>query len=83
MRKKVWFWTSIEDDDAVAVYESEQAGDDHSDPRCPKCGERSVWDEGVIDQDFMGNDIRGWWYICWGCGLSTQAIEGEYNDSEF
>lgn len=82
MKKKTWFWVHCDDNEAVAIYESEQAYDDTSDPKCPKCGERCNYDEGQIDEDFMGNHIDGWWYVCYGCCLSTQAIEGAYDDGE-
>lgn len=78
MRVKTWIWMDMDDENAI--YESEQAYDDRSDPKCPKCNERSNWDEGTIDQDFQGNDIRGWWYVCYGCNLSTAAIEGDYHE---
>lgn len=80
MGKKVWIW--VDNDEGNAYAESSQAADDTSNPRCPKCGEKSVYDEGQIDQDFMGNDIYGWWFSCYNCNLSTQAIEGVYDDGE-
>jgi len=78
MRTKTWFWVDL--DEGIAVADSEQARNDTSNPICPKCGERSVFEEGQIDQDFMGNDINGWWFTCFGCGIATQATEGRWND---
>lgn len=74
MGKKTWTWHNNDTDELVAT--TEQDADDMLNPRCPVCGKLSMYDEGTFDQDFMGNDIRGWWYICYPCHVSTPPVEG-------
>lgn len=50
--------------------------------RCPKCGNAATYVEATIDQDFMGNDIVGWWWDCYECGIGTEPIEGYFNDRD-
>lgn len=77
MAKKTWRWHNNDTNELVA--ENQQDAWDTSSPRCPLCGEPSIYDEGQIDQDFMGNDLYGWWFACFGCNISTPAVEGNYN----
>lgn len=42
---------------------------------CPKCGKRTVYWEGQIDQDVMGNDIYGYSYDCYDCEIHSAAEE--------
>lgn len=42
---------------------------------CPQCGQPADYVEGQIDQDFQGNDIGGWWYDCYKCGIGTEPVE--------
>lgn len=44
-------------------------------PLCPKCGAETTYEEGRVDQDVMGNDIEGYWFVCWPCGISTEWFE--------
>lgn len=73
-----WHWQHDETGEAAGT--SEQEYDDSSNPPCGVCGKRSKYMEGQIDQDFMGNDIHGWWFSCHPCGVSTPAVEGNWDD---
>lgn len=42
---------------------------------CPKCGKPAEYWEGTFDQDRMGNDIQGWSYDCFHCGIGTSVEE--------
>lgn len=42
---------------------------------CPECGNKMRVDEGQVDEDFMGNAIEGWWYMCYPCGISSQIYD--------
>lgn len=65
---KVWKWEIYRDESLE--YETTETGDDGC-PICPNCGKETREMYGTVDQDFMGNDIRGWWYSCFKCEIST------------
>lgn len=76
MRMKQWKWFTEDD---VHAATTEQEACDSSSPKCPNCGYEAEYSEGTIFQDYQGNDIRGWWFYCPECSLSTEAVEGFYN----
>lgn len=80
MRKKKWDW--MDNETGEFLTSSEQEGDDSRNPRCPKCGGKTEFIEGTYDQDYQGNDIRGWWFDCHVCNIGTPPFEGDYNGDE-
>lgn len=42
---------------------------------CPKCSDLATYWEGQIDQDEMGNDIQGYSWDCYECGIGTSEME--------
>lgn len=74
-----WFtmWTTDKESESIGKFPLEQAAD--GDYICPKCGKPAEYDEGQIDQDRMGNDIYGWWFDCYQCGIGTEPVEGTFN----
>lgn len=71
MRQLNWHYS--ENGDHVCTQEVRNA--DMEDPNCPLCGKPTEYWEGQIDQDRMGNDIDGWNYVCWACGIGTEVQE--------
>ncbi len=80
MRTKTWNWHDNETGDFIQT--TEQDADDTRNPVCPKCGKKSSYMEGTYDQDYQGNDIRGWWFDCHPCNIGTPPFEGNYNGWE-
>jgi hypothetical protein len=72
-RKLSWYHDNDE-----CTYLGEFADDTAADeaPQCPYCGQTTDYVEGQIDQDTMGNDIYGYWFVCWLCHISTEVFEG-------
>jgi len=66
-------WFKLEPFDSLGFFPTEITY--HGDYICPKCGKPATYWEGIIDQDRMGNDIRGWSYDCFPCGITTGAEE--------
>lgn len=71
-KRKIWHWHYEETGEPVGDTETERYSDT---PNCPLCGKPADYWEGQIDQDFMGNDIEGWNYVCYGCMVGTDLIE--------
>lgn len=59
----------------VPFGESSDQREWHEEPDCPKCGKRTHYWEGTIDQDRMGNDIHGENYVCYECQIGTECEE--------
>jgi hypothetical protein len=72
--KEIEWWT-LDDGESIGKFLRE--GDAHGDYLCPKCNKPCNYWEGTIDQDRQGNDITGWAYHCYECGLGCEA---EYLD---
>lgn len=70
-RKLIW----SNEDTGVFVCESEDDKSYISDPDCPLCGEKAHYWEGQVDQDFMGNDLHGWNFCCYECGIGTTIVD--------
>ena len=66
-------WFRIVDGESVGTFPLTFAPND--DYICPKCGQPAEAWEGVIDQDYAGNDIRGWSYDCYHCNICTEPQE--------
>jgi len=67
-------WFNMETDDSIGYYPIEQTYDLEA-LICPKCGGATEYWEGQIDQDFMGNDIRGYSYDCHKCKIHSACQE--------
>jgi hypothetical protein len=66
-------WFTHETDDSLGFFPLETThGGDYI---CPKCGKVAEYWEGIISQDRMGNDIRGWSYDCFPCKIGTMVHE--------
>ena len=65
------------EDEEVSVGEFDVKEDSKGNLLCPLCAKRATYNEGEIGQDQMGNDIYGWWYTCWGCHVTSEAVEEE------
>lgn len=70
-------WFTLDDGDAMGPYPL--TTNDNDDWLCPKCGKPCEYWEGQIDQDRMGNDIRGWAFHCYDCGIGSEATEGNWS----
>lgn len=62
------------------VVTGESVGDlltkyDLGEPLCPKCQRPMEYEEGVLGQDFQGNDQWSCWHICHGDMIATSPIE--------
>lgn len=66
---KTLTWDYDETGDPVCVQTISNA--DAYEPECPLCGKKTEYWEVQIDQDIQGNDIYGWNWCCWDCGIST------------
>lgn len=66
-------WYNVENGDFVGTFHAEP--DEHEEPTCPRCGKRTEYWEGQIDQDRMGNDIHGYNYVCYPCQIETGLCE--------
>ncbi len=66
-------WFTIDEFDSLGFFPLSK--DSAGDYICPKCGKSATYWEGVIDQDRQGNDIRGWSYDCYPCGICSQVEE--------
>ncbi len=67
-------WFRLNDDgDSIGLFplKTNSAGDYY----CPQCGKVCTYDEGVIEQDFMGNDIEGYSYDCYDCWIGSEMEE--------
>lgn len=51
---------------------------DEGDYICPLCGQVATAWEGQVDEDRMGNAIRGWSYDCYPCGIYSEIEETDY-----
>jgi len=78
-KKYTLTWHDEETGDHVQTVEYHESFG--SSPPCPKCGKKTHYWEGQIDQDFMGNDIQGWNYVCYECRIGTKAeeLDDEYD----
>lgn len=72
-RKREMEWFTIEPSESIGTFPLEETPSGNY--ICPKCHKPTEYREGQIDQDFMGNDIDGWWFVCWDCGIDTAAVE--------
>lgn len=66
-------WFTLEGFDSLGFLSTQLTAD--GDYICPKCGKPATYWEGTFDQDRMGNDIQGWSYDCFACGIGTGAEE--------
>lgn len=78
-RKREMEWFSLDDGESAGTYPLKETSSGTY--ICPTCDRPTEYHEGQMDQDFMGNDIDGWWFICWHCGIDTAATEGRWNDA--
>lgn len=84
IRTQAWFtlWsaetTDVETVEKVGDFPLEKTAT--GDYICPKCGKPTEYVEAQIDQDFMGNDIYGWWFDCYQCGIGTEPVEFDHRD---
>lgn len=62
-------WYSLETDEPLDTLPTEISYD--GDVICPKCQKRCTYWEGQIGQDEMGNDLDGWAFYCFPCGICT------------
>jgi hypothetical protein len=76
-RKREIHWVDLAEGESVGVFPLEETAS--GDYICPKCGQTTHYWEGQIDQDRMGNDIDGWSFDCWTCGIGSEVIEGRYS----
>ena len=72
MPKREMNWFDVEDN-SIGFFPLETTAD--GDFLCPQCGLVCNYWEGAIGQDRQGNDILGWTYDCWHCGITTDAHE--------
>jgi DNA-directed RNA polymerase subunit M/transcription elongation factor TFIIS len=63
-------WFDMETGESVGIFPYDPT-DDLEAFICPKCGKRTEYWEGQIDQDRMGNDIYGYSYDCCNCKIHT------------
>lgn len=73
MKPRNFDWHNTETGEHVASTEDDKYWD--IPPRCPSCLLHAEYWEGQVDQDFMGNDIYGWNWTCYPCGVSTQMFD--------
>ena len=73
MRTKDVNWFTLERFDSLGFLETEITHD--GDYICPKCGKPAHYWEGTFEQDRMGNDVQGWSYDCFDCGITTGVEE--------
>lgn len=79
-QKRLIEWSKIDTGESIGKFPLRtNATDDYF---CPTCGDPCTYNEGQIDQDIMGNDIHGWWFDCYECGISSESTEGQWNDGD-
>jgi DNA-directed RNA polymerase subunit RPC12/RpoP len=64
-------WFTIDEFDSLGFFPLVK--DSEESYICPRCGKPATYWEGVFDQDRQGNDIRGWSFDCFPCGITTGA----------
>ena len=72
-KKYTLSWQNEEDGEYIQTVEYPERLSGN--PPCPKCGKKTHYWEGQIDQDIMGNDIEGWNYVCYECHIGTKPEE--------
>jgi hypothetical protein len=73
-------WVDLAEGESVGVFPLEETISGNY--MCPKCGKQCHYWEGQIDQDRMGNDIHGWSFDCWDCGIGSEVVEGSWNSRD-
>lgn len=76
-------WHNINGDDYESIGKHPLQLTQNDDYVCPTCNKPAEYDEGQIDQDFMGNDIYGWRFVCWDCGIASESTEGRWNSDDY
>jgi hypothetical protein len=74
MKHQVEWFSMNEPYDSIGFCDYETT-DDLEAYLCPLCARRTEYWEGTIDQDEMGNDIRGYSYDCYECGVHSAVEE--------
>jgi len=74
-------WSSFDTGESIGKFATRLTATDGY--ICPKCGDPCTFREGQIDELPNGAEVRGWWFDCYNCGISSEAVEGNWNGDDY